>query len=557
MSYRPLVLYDPDSDDSSSDGGSVGGRAHASMGIANDHCRRDSDSDRFSLDSNLMEIISDDEMDDPAVSSKHYNPANFRVEMGKRVGVDSDDDSDGDGEHYGRDKDYGVPARMRASGDIDEHSIGSDDEYQTAHTQNFPKHITRNDAEFDSMIPTGSGGRTTGGAGEPDDAFAEGDTDEQHMAKKASQKARKEGQYKEAERLGEKGTAKGKREVSKKLVADALAKAREAKNPTAKAFLEAKARQLAKGTESGATIKGGKISRAEGNIAGATLSEATRAKGKEVLTKLGKNLATAKGKERGALAEKFDERQKKEVAEAKEIRKTKMAEAGSLAVIKGSGGALQSALRKVDAETDGRGKAVKAMVERLLKAKAFASLVKAVRENKQKNAVAKIVKALKTSVAKTTAEATLIARLIKEKFAGERASAGLPPVPPRVAGNEDRPSVGDPRAGTVASADDPTGASVAPAPPTGKKDVIEDVKLSGGHNVELTKYGSQVKVFVDGTEIKAGKKATEADAGMIEGIIAQIKSQHGATSFSAVRRVLGERAKAIRKALRKSEGGGK
>lgn len=579
MSYRPLTLYDPDSDDSSSDGGSVGGRAHAAMGIANDQCRRDSDSDRFSLNSDLMEIISGDEMDDPMLRPNHYNPANFRVEMGKRVGVDSDDDSDGDGDHYGRDKDYGVPSRMRTSGDIDEHSIGSDDEYQTAHTQNFPKHITRNDAELDAMIPTGNAReRTTGGAGEPDDAFAEGDTDEQHMAKKASQKARKEEEYKQAEGKGrEAATKAGKRLAqprleSKRLVAEALAKARAVKGTglgarVEKQFLEGKAKQLARG-----------------NIAGATLSEATREKGKEILTKLGKNLATEKGKEQGKLAEKFDERQKEEMGKARAAK----AKAGALAQIKSAGttgkgkvvegtgrqagvkgvvsktsSGLQSALKKVEGEAVGRGKAVKSVVERLLKGKAFASLVSAVREGKEdkqkKSAVAKIVKAMRASVAKTKAEATLVARLIAEKFASERESVGgEPSAPPRVAGNEDRTTVtGDPRAGTTVTGD-PSGGTVAGDPSGGtvaggrKLNTTGRVTLDEGHVVEIKPYGSQIRIYLDDEELKAGKSSTEADAGVVEGLIAQIKAKYGTTAFPEIRKKLGDRAVAIRKQLRKA-----
>jgi hypothetical protein len=173
MSYRVLKLYEPDSDDSSSDG--YDGHYHASMGIANDYTGRDDDSDKFSLSSDLMEIISDDEEEDPMTNIKDvkkYNRINLRVNAGKRLGIDSQDTSDDDGDHYNLDKDYSIAHRIKVSGDIEEHDIGSDDEYVPAAPKNFPKRITRNDKEFDALLPTGSPNeKTVGGAGSGADPF--------------------------------------------------------------------------------------------------------------------------------------------------------------------------------------------------------------------------------------------------------------------------------------------------------------------------------------------------------------------------------------------------
>lgn len=247
MSYRPMVLYDPDSDDSSSDG--YGDNHKASMNIANMKCG-DSD-DGFSISSDLLEPIEDEEYDDPMLYANRYNPLNLRVEAGKRVGIDTDDESDGDGDHggYHVDKSYGRPsAKDMGDGDMDEHSVGSDDDFMIT---TIPTTFTRTEKEFDDNIPTGNNNQTTGGAGHHADEFAEGDTEESYQAKKESQRARLEGKYKESEGAGKTAVAKAE---SKRLVQEALAKAREAKTPSAKAYLEAKARRLGEGISTGKKV---------------------------------------------------------------------------------------------------------------------------------------------------------------------------------------------------------------------------------------------------------------------------------------------------------------
>lgn len=535
MSFRPLVLYDPDSDDSSSDGGSVGGRNHASMGIANDG-KRDNDSDRFSLQSGLFEVVSDDEMDDPMLRSRHYNPSNLRVEMGKRVGVDSGDESDGDGEHYGEDKDFSSPTKnthLRVSGDIDEHSVGSDDEFHTAHSTNFPKRITRNDKELDDLMPTGNAlQETVGGAGEPADAFAEAEV----KGKQAVEKAEK--------RLST------KRLESKRIVAEALAKAKALKGKTdtgskvAVQFYEGKARQVGKG-----------------NVAGATLTSAVKEKGKEVLTKLGKNLKLAKALEQGKLAEKFSETQKKEIAEAK----TRKAKAGALSKIKLAGKSgegevvkavgrgemktvkgktssllqaslkpVERAMKKVDKEAGLQGRAlqISKMVSTRLKTKALVTLLASVKTVKAKReAGKKILEALKTNLAKTKAEEDLVKRLIAEKMMRERLDKG--------GGESVVSEVGKPKTMVTEGTSDPS------AEEKGR------VELTAGNILELRPYGKQVRIFLNSEELKASASATAEDKAFLESLIEQIKSKYGRTAYPEIRKKLGDRAIAIGKKLNK------
>jgi hypothetical protein len=499
MSYRPLTLYDPDSDDSSSDGGSIGGRPHASMGIANDNCRRDNDSDRFSLDSALFEGVDDDEMDDPMLRPQHYNPSNLRVEMGKRVGVDSGDDSDGDGEHYGRDRDFKTPSartHLKVSGDIDEHSIGSDDDYMPAVHKTFPKRITRNDAQFDGLVPTGNPREeTTGGAGEPTDAFKEG-----------------KDKYTEPERKGKEAVAKaekkGKRDESKRLVAEALTKARESSDPRVKLQLERRAVDLAKGQKTGkVVIKGGKtVEERAGTLAGATLSPAVKEKGMKALTKLGKNLATEKGVQKGKLAEQFDEKQKMAMGEAR-TRKAK-----------------SSVLKDI-----GRESKISKLVETRLKSKALAKLLSNAKTLKaRREAGKKIVEALKTSLAKTKAEAQIVSRLVAERLAKERADTGGSEVSGGGGGGET----------TVASNPSPT--------ETGDTSKATKIQLSDGNALELQSYGNGVSVLFNGERIGNSQE----DLGMVESLLTQIREKYG-TGYALLRKKLGVKAYNIKTALKK------
>jgi hypothetical protein len=133
---KVMSLYDPDSDEDSSDGGS--------MILASGIGRRDSGSDTFSIDSALMESYIDQRLDEQAgLKASAYNPSALRIRMGTAVNIDGD--SDDDGKDFGNDPNYapltvGHNPKMSGGGDMDEHSIGSDDEFQPAVHSNFPKH---------------------------------------------------------------------------------------------------------------------------------------------------------------------------------------------------------------------------------------------------------------------------------------------------------------------------------------------------------------------------------------------------------------------------------
>jgi hypothetical protein len=133
---KVMSLYDPDSDEDSSDGGS--------MILASGIGRRDSGSDTFSIDSALMESYMDQHLDEKAgLKASAYNPSNLSVKVGTAVNIDGD--SDDDGKDFGDDPNYapltvGHHAKMSGGGDMDEHDIGSDDDFQPAVHSNFPKH---------------------------------------------------------------------------------------------------------------------------------------------------------------------------------------------------------------------------------------------------------------------------------------------------------------------------------------------------------------------------------------------------------------------------------
>ena len=144
MSYRPLALYEPDSDDSSDDeqagvGGLFG--SGAAMGIAGYSLKEET----MSLDSDLFEEFTDDEM----IPSGMDEAAKY----GKGLDVDKDT-KDAD-----EDADYSVPTlntKLDVGVDDDEESIGSDDDFVPQTVKNTPKTITKNDKDFDALIPTAS-----------------------------------------------------------------------------------------------------------------------------------------------------------------------------------------------------------------------------------------------------------------------------------------------------------------------------------------------------------------------------------------------------------------
>jgi hypothetical protein len=144
MSYRPLALYEPDSDDSSDDeqagvGGLFG--SGAAMGIAGYSLKEET----MSLDSDLFEDFTDDEMMPSGM--------NEAAKYGKGLDVDKDT------KDVDEDTDYSVPTlrtKLAVGVDDDEESIGSDDEFVPQTVKNTPKTLTKNDKDFDALIPTAS-----------------------------------------------------------------------------------------------------------------------------------------------------------------------------------------------------------------------------------------------------------------------------------------------------------------------------------------------------------------------------------------------------------------
>ena len=134
-----MVLYDPDTDDSSSDGG-------AAMAIAGNRKYHYDDDDGMSLNSDLFEEYED----------KKMMPSGMDTTEAKKYGkglVLSDADSVGD------DNAFTAPTmktRLAVAAHDDEHSIGSDDEFVPQTRKNTRKTITKNDRQFDSLIPTSS-----------------------------------------------------------------------------------------------------------------------------------------------------------------------------------------------------------------------------------------------------------------------------------------------------------------------------------------------------------------------------------------------------------------
>ena len=137
MSFNPMVLYDPDSDDSSSDGG-------AAMAIAGIH--KYDDDDGLSLHSDLFEEYEDREM----------MPSGMEKSEARKYGkglILSDADSVGDDDAFAAPT---MKTRLAVAAHDDEHSIGSDDEFVPQTRKTTRKTITKNDRQFDALIPTSS-----------------------------------------------------------------------------------------------------------------------------------------------------------------------------------------------------------------------------------------------------------------------------------------------------------------------------------------------------------------------------------------------------------------
>ena len=159
MSSRALTLYDTDSD---SDASTLAGdrRPVASMSIANDPCRRDNDSDRFSLNSDLETNYSDSDEDYiTSEQAQKYNPAGLRVEARRTLDYDSDSDDDGDANRgYNAQTVSGFNRSVMGNGlRDDEDSIGSDDDYDPIITgrTDLPRAFVSSDKELDALLPVG------------------------------------------------------------------------------------------------------------------------------------------------------------------------------------------------------------------------------------------------------------------------------------------------------------------------------------------------------------------------------------------------------------------
>jgi hypothetical protein len=166
-----MALYEYDSDEDSSEGGSL------IMAVANGR-RGSQSSDDFSLPDNLMEREFADFDLHASLHPATYNPAGLTIRVGHELTIDGD--SDDDGEPVGRDPNYHSltinDRRAINLGDIDEHDIGSDDEFQPATHSNFPKKvITASDKDFTGQLSVGgAGGRAVADAGGGGGGGAEG-----------------------------------------------------------------------------------------------------------------------------------------------------------------------------------------------------------------------------------------------------------------------------------------------------------------------------------------------------------------------------------------------
>ena len=152
---KALSLYEPDSDEDSSDGGSM------ILAIASGR-RGSGSSDDFSLPDNMMEREEGNIDMYSALNPSTYNPIGLTIRAGNELTIDGD--SDDDGQSVGDDPAYHsltiADRRAINLGDYDEQSIGSDDEFAPATHSNFPKNvITASDKDFDGMLSVSVGGQ--------------------------------------------------------------------------------------------------------------------------------------------------------------------------------------------------------------------------------------------------------------------------------------------------------------------------------------------------------------------------------------------------------------
>jgi hypothetical protein len=172
---KVLALYEADSDEDSSDGGSL------IMAIANGR-RGSQSSDDFSLPDGLMYGDDKDDVEmHGALNPQTYNPTGLTIRGGH--GLTIDDDSSDDGRSVGDDPAYQSLTIGRTDairmGDIDEQSIGSDDDFEPATHSNFPKNtITASDKDFDGMLSVAvSGADAPAVVNADDDADNDGEND--------------------------------------------------------------------------------------------------------------------------------------------------------------------------------------------------------------------------------------------------------------------------------------------------------------------------------------------------------------------------------------------
>jgi hypothetical protein len=132
----------------------------ASMSIANDPCRGDSNSDRFMLDSDLETTYSDSEEDYiTSEQAQKYNPANLRVEARRTLDYDSESDDDGDANRgYSAQTAGEFNRSVMANGmNDDEDSIGDDSDYDPIirGRKDLPRAFVSSDAELTALLPVG------------------------------------------------------------------------------------------------------------------------------------------------------------------------------------------------------------------------------------------------------------------------------------------------------------------------------------------------------------------------------------------------------------------
>ena len=340
------------------------------MGIANDRCDDDS---AYSLDSDLFTDAGNDEMDGTGLEG-NFNPQNLRIEAGKRVGIDTDDESDGDGEHglYHRDRDVGIRGMdsrgMRgAVGSVSSGSFSagnsSDDDIDWNMRGNGKNQTwLKDDKDLDDEMPVGSAraGQVVD-AGQPSTIIANAEP-------RASKQTKED---KEAET-----SAKNK---SRALVQEALAKARATKNPTAKAFLERRAEVIAgSGQVLAPSVK------AKGRSALLSGAERLKATAREI--KL--TTAEAKAREEETSRRLYSGIEQRKIAKSlAEAERKKSLTAGKSVGGGNIGGKTATAMaremkaQKVEARKDGE---QEAQADKLFLSKSFAKLREATRLRKIK-----------------------------------------------------------------------------------------------------------------------------------------------------------------------------